>query len=295
MQPVQDEFLRARGVTLSVLRLDLIHPYISGNKWFKLQPHLEQARQLGRHGVLSFGGAYSNHLLALAAAGREFGFATIGMVRGELVRPLNPVLQAAESFGMHLVPLDRTAYRSKSAPAVVDALAAQWGNACVVPEGGASLLGVRGSMAIAQALRWQTGSGALRLVTLACATGTTLAGLVAGLPAGVRVDATLVLRGEDCVSGQVRDWLAQLAVDAPERTVGSWQVLGGWHCGGYARSTPALLAFMEAFTARTGIPLDPVYTGKMLWSLYQRIEGGDIPVGTEVIAIHTGGIFPRAD
>ena len=291
LQRLHDPVLQAQGVTVSVLRLDLIHPWVSGNKWFKLRLSLEQARQLGRHTLLSFGGAWSNHLLALAASGREFGFATIGMVRGEVLRPLNPVLQAAEDFGMTLVPVDRARYRQKHTAGFVQALHAEWGDVHVIPEGGASLEGVLGSMDIADSVQWSCPQASARIVTLACATGTTLAGLVAGLEQEVRVDATLVLKGEDLVSAQVLDWLAQV----PQRPHAGWQVLQGWHCGGYARSTPELLQFMRRCTETTGVPLEPVYSGKMMWSLYSRIERGEIPGGAEVIAIHTGGILPSGN
>jgi 1-aminocyclopropane-1-carboxylate deaminase len=107
----------------------------------------------------------------------------------------------------------------------------------------------------------------------------------------VRVDATLVLKGEERISGQVQDWLAELSLTRHAH----WQVLQGWHGGGYARTTPELEHFISGFIARTGVPVEPVYTGKMLWSLYQRIESGEIPRGAEVIAIHTGGIVPRLD
>lgn len=291
LQRLHDPLLQAQGVAVSVLRLDLIHPWVSGNKWFKLRLSLEQARQLGRHTLLSFGGAWSNHLLALAAAGREFGFATIGIVRGEVLRPLNPVLQSAENFGMTLVPMDRTRYRLKHTAGFLGELHAEWGEFHIIPEGGASLEGVLGSMEIADSVRWSDPLASARIVTLACATGTTLAGLVAGLGETVRVDATLVLKGEDLVSAQVLDWLAQL----PPGPRAAWQVLPDWHCGGYARSTPELLQFMSHCTGNTGVPLEPVYSGKMMWSLYSRIARGEIPGGAEVIAIHTGGILPSGD
>lgn len=295
LQRVQDDRLRERGITLSVLRLDLIHPFVSGNKWFKLRPYLEQARAIGCKRVLSFGGAFSNHLLALAAAGREFGFATIGIVRGELMQPLNPVLQAAQDFGMTLLPLSRTAYREKDTPEFLNSLAVQWGDVLVIPEGGASLAGVLGSMTIADGLRWQAPPGCARIVTLASATGTTLAGVVAAMGEDVQVDATLVLKGEDRVSAQVSQWLSQLAASGQGTCAARWQVLQGWHCGGYARYTSELVEFIEEFSSRTSIPLEPVYTGKMLWSVYKRIASGEIPEGAEVIAIHTGGILPRSD
>lgn len=291
LQPLHDPFLKSHGVSVSVMRLDLVHPFISGNKWFKLRLHLERARQQGQSTLLSFGGAYSNHLLALAAAGREFGFSTIGMVRGEVLLPLNPVLQGAESFGMTLVPLSRKAYCEKDSPDFMRQLTESWGDVHVIPEGGASLYGVQGSMAIAGHLRWSDEQPSARIVTLATATGTTLAGLLAGLTQNCQVDAILVLKGEDRVSPQVNSWLAQV----PVACEASWRVLTGWHCGGYARTTPALTQFMESFTAGTGIALDHVYTGKMMASLYTRIERSEIPRGAEVIAIHTGGILPSAD
>jgi 1-aminocyclopropane-1-carboxylate deaminase/D-cysteine desulfhydrase-like pyridoxal-dependent ACC family enzyme len=291
LQRLHDPLLQSRGVAVSVLRLDLIHPWISGNKWFKLRLSLEQARLEGRHTLLSFGGAWSNHLLALAAAGREFGFGTIGMVRGEVPRPLNPLLQTAEDFGMTLVPVDRASYRNKLSAEFLRDVYAEWGDIHVIPEGGASIQGVLGSMAIADSVQWSERLASVRIVTLATATGTTLAGVVAGLGADVRVDATLVLKGEDGVSAQVRDWLAQL----PRRPHAAWQVLQGWHCGGYARSAPELVQFMRQFTETTGVPLEPVYSGKMMWSLYARIASGEIPEGAEIVAIHTGGILPHGN
>lgn len=291
LQPLHDSLLQSHGVSVSVLRLDLVHPFICGNKWFKLRVPLEQARQSGQRTLLSFGGAYSNHLLALAAAGHEFGFATIGMVRGEVLRPLNPVLQAAESFGMTLLAMSRTAYRDKTSADFQRQLRDDWGDVHVIPEGGASLAGVLGSMDIARHLRWSVAQSSARVVTLATATGTTLAGLLAGLTQPCQVDAVLVLKGEDIVSPQVRAWLAE----APATCEAPWRVLGGWHCGGYARTTPVLSAFMQEFTARHGIPLDHVYTGKMMASLYRRIETGEIAPGTQVIAIHTGGILPSVE
>lgn len=295
LQPLNDEFLRARNVRVAVLRLDLLHPYVSGNKWFKLRFSLEDAWRQGRRTLLSFGGAYSNHLLALAAAGHEFGFATVGLVRGEVRQPLNPVLRAAQAFGMRLVPVTRSDYRNKHLPDYQYALREAWGDAYIIPEGGATLAGARGCMAIAEMLRWPHEPSAARIVTLATATGTTLAGLVAGLGPEVRVDATLVLKGEDRCSVQVQAWLWQLAGQRPALSHASWQVVEGWHAGGYARATPALLAFIDDFVARTGIALEPVYTGKMMWSLYGRIASGEIPEGAAVIAIHTGGIAPPAD
>jgi 1-aminocyclopropane-1-carboxylate deaminase len=286
LQPVHDALPDAHGVRLRVLRLDLLHRYISGNKWFKLRPVLEQAQAQGQHTLLSFGGAWSNHLLALAAAGQQGGFHTIGLVRGEVLRPLNPVLAAAEAFGMQLVPVSRGDYRERHSLAFLQALQERWPQARIIPEGGATLEGVLGCQEIARALYWSAPARGPRLVQLATATGTTLAGLVSALDARVRVEATLVLKGEDLLSAQVRQWLAQL----PPGPRAQWEILTGWHGGGYARRCPELDSFIAGFSARTGIPLEPVYTGKMMWSVYGRIASGEIPPGSDVIAIHTGGI-----
>lgn len=290
LQLVQDPALDAHGVRLSVLRLDLLHPFISGNKWFKLRPVLEKAQAQGQRTLLSFGGAWSNHLLALAAAGQQAGFTTIGLVRGEVLRPLNPVLAAAEAFGMHLVSVSRTEYRERHTPAFLQAVQSRWPQACIIPEGGATLDGAIGCQEIARALRWTWSAASPRRVALATATGTTLAGLVSALEETVQVEATLVLKGEDRLSEQVRRWLALLPAGPRAR----WQIVPGWHAGGYARRCPELDAFIAGFVGRTGIPLEPVYTGKMMWSVYGRIASGEIPPGSEVIAIHTGGISPPA-
>jgi 1-aminocyclopropane-1-carboxylate deaminase len=288
LQPVHDAVLDAHGVRLSVLRLDLLHPFISGNKWFKLRPVLEKARAQGQRTLLSFGGAWSNHLLALAAAGQQDAFTTIGLVRGEVLRPLNPVLEAAEACGMQLLPVSRTDYRARHTQAFLQAVQERWPQAFIIPEGGASLEGVLGCQEIAGALRWTGPATSPRRVTLATATGTTLAGLVSALDESVRVEATLVLKGEDRLSDQVRQWLALLPAGPRAR----WQIVPGWHAGGYARRCPELDAFITGFVGRTGIPLEPVYTGKMMWSVYGRMASGEIPSGSEVIAIHTGGISP---
>jgi len=290
LQPVHDAWLDAYGVRLSVLRLDLLHPFISGNKWFKLRPVLEQAEALGQRTLISFGGAWSNHLLALAAAGQQAGFITIGLVRGEVLRPLNPVLAAAEAFGMQLLPLSRTEYRERHSDAYLHSLRERWPQARIIPEGGATLEGVLGCQEIARALCWNVPATSPRRVALATATGTTLAGLVSALDESVRVEATLVLKGEDTLSAQVQHWLEQL----PPGPRAEWQIVQGWHAGGYARRCPELDAFIAGFVARTGIPLEPVYTGKMMWSVYGRVARGEIPPDSEVIAIHTGGLPPRS-
>ncbi len=283
---IQDPWLDARGVRLQMLRLDRVHPDITGNKGYKLRCHLQRASEEGHTTVLSFGGAYSNHLVALAAAGVHTGLRTVGVVRGELVSPLNPCLQLCEQRGMRLYPVSRERYREKESSAFVQALRAAVGDFYLIPEGGGGLLGVLGAREIAAHIVSAIPCPAR--VVLACGTGTTLAGIVAGLPPPYRVIGISVLKGEDTLSQQVTASLQAVGASAPC----PWEILTGFHEGGYARQTPALRAFIDRFEARTGIPLEGVYTGKMMKALYTLIAQGDIAPGESVLAVHTGGLVP---
>jgi len=285
LQVIADPVLADYGIRLRILRLDQIHPLVSGNKWYKLKLNLAAARAQGSTTVLSFGGAYSNHLYALAAAGKMLGLQTIGVVRGEDVPGRNPVLDFASAQGMHLHFISRAAYARKAECTFQDALRKQFGDVYIVPEGGANLAGVQGCAEIASALHWDEDS-AKRYVTLACGTGTTLAGLLAGLSTPCRVLAYSVLKGEDRLSATVKAWLDECGTGASA----DWHINTAFHCGGYARTTPALQRFMSAFKARTEIELDYVYTGKMMYGLYQMLANGEFAAGSDIIAIHTGGL-----
>lgn len=268
-----------------MLRLDLVHPLLSGNKWYKLRLNLEAARQQGCSVLLSFGGAYSNHLHALAAAGQLFGFRTIGMVRGEIVQPLNPTLSFARDQGMELHAVSRTNYRAKKSPEFLAELTERFGKCLVIPEGGANDAGVRGCADIASNLSWSDASTD-RLVTLACGTGTTLAGILGGLTAPCRIIGVSALQGGEFLQQEVCGFLDATKATDP----GNWHIDTRWHLGGYARHTAELLAFIRDFTWRTGIPLEPVYTGKMMYGLYSMLEAGEIARGSDIIAVHTGGL-----
>ncbi len=273
-----------------MLRLDLLHPQISGNKWFKLRLNLQAARARGYDTVLSFGGAYSNHLHALAAAGKMQGFKTIGVVRGEPVVPINATLAFAREHGMELYHVTRADYRNKSDPAFLASLQERFGEFFLIPEGGANIAGVQGCADIAGLLHWSapaaaTSSRSERVVALACGTGTTLAGLLLGRKEDYRILGVSALKG-DFLENDVRKALQNCGVADP----GNWRITEEWHGGGFARFSPELLDFIQDFRRRTGIPLEPVYTGKLLLGLYRMMERGEFPRGTEIIAIHTGGL-----
>ncbi|MEU1817425.1 pyridoxal-phosphate dependent enzyme [Streptomyces roseifaciens] len=276
-----DERFARHGVRLLLKRDDLIHPELPGNKWRKLAPNLRAAAEEGRHTLLTFGGAYSNHLRATAAAGRLLGFATVGVVRGEELadRPLNPSLHYCAASGMRLMFIDRSAYRRKAEPEVLARLTERAGGDCfVVPEGGSNAAAVLGCAELGRELR-----GMADVVGVACGTGGTLAGLAAGLGEGQRAIGFPVLKG-----GFLGAEIERLQGEACGGRRGTWRLDERFHCGGYARTSAALDAFADDFTARHGLPLERLYVAKMLYGLTTLTEEGAFPRGTTVAAVITG-------
>ncbi|RZB14922.1 pyridoxal-phosphate dependent enzyme [Streptomyces sp. F001] len=283
VQEVNDDRLTRRGVRLLVKRDDLIHPDLIGNKWRKLAPHLTAAA--GRP-ILTFGGAYSNHLRATAAAGRLLGLTTIGVVRGQELsdRPLNPSLARCAADGMRLHFVDRSTYRHKTDPETLTAVlrAAGAEDAYVVPEGGSSPLAVRGCRALGGELH-----GRADVVALACGTGGTLAGLAAGLAPGQRALGFPVLKG-GFLDSDIRS-LQEAAFGGPR---GDWQLDDRFHFDGYARTTPELHSFADDFESRHGLPVERLYVAKMLYGLIALVQEGAFPRGTTLAAVITGRPFP---
>ncbi|MFJ9741492.1 1-aminocyclopropane-1-carboxylate deaminase/D-cysteine desulfhydrase [Streptomyces sp. NPDC101166] len=283
VQEVSDERFTRRGVRLRLKRDDLIHPELIGNKWRKLAPNLAAAR--GRT-VVTFGGAYSNHLRATAAAGRLLGLPTVGVVRGDELadRPLNPSLARCAADGMRLHFVDRAAYRRKSEPETLAALlrAADAEDAYVVPEGGSNAAAVRGCRALGEELR-----GRGDVVALACGTGGTLAGLAAGLGPGQSALGIPVLKG-----GFLGDDVRALQAEAFGGPRGRWRLDERFHFGGYARVPEALDAFADDFERRHALPVERLYVAKVLYALAALAEEGAFPRGAQVTAVITGSPFP---
>ncbi|GGS91704.1 1-aminocyclopropane-1-carboxylate deaminase/D-cysteine desulfhydrase [Streptomyces chromofuscus] len=283
VRDVHDDRFARRGVRLLLKRDDLIHPDLVGNKWRKLSPNLAAAD--GRP-IVTFGGAYSNHLRATAAAGRLLGLATVGVVRGQELadRPLNPSLARCAADGMRLHFVDRSTYRRKTDPNTLAALlrAAGAEDAYVVPEGGSNSPAVRGCQALGEELRGQAD-----VVAIACGTGGTLAGLAAGLAPGQRALGIPVLKGGFLTSG-IRS-LQAAAFGGPR---GDWHLDDRFHFGGYARTPPELEAFAADFEDRHGLPVERLYVAKMLYGLVSLAEEGAFARGSTVAAVVTGRPFP---
>ncbi|MER6121551.1 pyridoxal-phosphate dependent enzyme [Streptomyces sp. NPDC001795] len=279
LQEVVDERFARHGVRLLLKRDDLIHPDLVGNKWRKLVPNLRAAA--GRS-LLTFGGAYSNHLRATAAAGRLLGLDTIGVVRGEelAARPLNPSLARCAADGMRLHFVDRSTYRRKTEPETLAGIlrAADAEEAYVVPEGGSNSLAVRGCRALGEELR-----GRADVVALACGTGGTLAGLAAGLAPDQRALGVPVLKGDFLAADT-----AALQTRAFGGRRGTWTLDTRFHFGGYARTTPELEAFADDFASRHALPVERLYVAKLLYGLVALTEEGAFPRGTTLAAVITG-------
>ncbi|WP_375231928.1 1-aminocyclopropane-1-carboxylate deaminase/D-cysteine desulfhydrase [Streptomyces sp. NWU339] len=283
VQDIADERFERRGVRLLLKRDDLIHPELIGNKWRKLAPNLAAAA--GRT-VLTFGGAYSNHLRATAAAGRLLGLRTVGVVRGQELadRPLNPSLARCAAAGMRLHFVDRATYRRKTAPGTLAAVlhAAGAEDAYVVPEGGSNPLAVRGCRVLGEEL-----AGRADVVAVACGTGGTLAGLAAGLGSGARALGVPVLKG-----GFLATDIRALQAEAFGGPRGDWGLEDRFHFGGYARTAPELEEFAADFEQRHGVPVERVYVAKLLYALVSLAEENAFPRGSTVAAVVTGRPFP---
>ncbi|OIJ84820.1 1-aminocyclopropane-1-carboxylate deaminase [Streptomyces colonosanans] len=279
VREVVDERFARHGVQLLLKRDDLIHPDLIGNKWRKLAPNLRAA---GGRPLLTFGGAYSNHLRATAAAGRLLGLETIGIVRGDELtdRPLNPSLARCTADGMRLHFVDRSTYRRKSEPGTLAGIlrAADAEEAYVVPEGGSNALAVRGCRTLGEELR-----GRADVAAVACGTGGTLAGLAAGLAANQRALGIPVLKGDFLAADT-----AALQTRAFGGRRGSWSLDTRFHFGGYARTPGELEAFADDFESRHALPVERLYVAKLLYGLVALTEEGAFPWGTTLAAVITG-------
>ena len=279
LEELPDGRLTQAGVRLYLKRDDLISPEIPGNKWRKLKYNLTAARAQGHRVLLTFGGAYSNHIRATAAAGHYFGFATIGVIRGEEHLPLNPSLDYAARHGMRLVYLDRATYRDKMSPEVIAGLHDRFGDFYLLPEGGSNAAALRGCAEIPGEI-----SQPFDLICCPCGTGGTLAGLAHGLAAGQRALGFSVLKGGQFLARDVAGLQREAFGASPE----NWSIEHNFHFGGFARRKPALDQFISDFQARHALRLNWVYTGKMMYGIFALAERGAFPAGTAVVALITG-------
>ena len=286
LQPIPHPLATSHGVRLLLCRDDLLNPDLPGNKARKLKYNLLAAREQGHTRLLTFGGAYSNHLAAVAAAGRLYGFDTIGLVRGEEHTPLNPTLARCVADGMQLHYLDRTTYRRRTEPEFLAELQQAYGAAYLLPEGGTNALALRGVAELIGELRQYTDFDA---IAVAAGTGGTLAGLVVGLaeaPYPATVIGIAALKGASFLRPEI-DALTQAATGQP---LTNYELHLDYHFGGYAKLPPELRTFIENFEADFGVLLDPIYTSKLLVGVLDLIERGHFALGSTVVAVHTGGL-----
>ncbi len=262
-----------KKVEVFVKRDDLIHPFISGNKWRKLKYLLTDAAEKRRHHLITFGGAYSNHLLATACAAAKFGFESTGFVRGERVE--NEVLMLCQLFGMKLIFTERSAYRNK-----IELFKQNFekdSRAYFIDEGGAGELGVKGCAELIEELP-------ISYDHLFCAagTGTTAAGIIRGVEVNQLnslVHIVPVLKGGEFLRQEILGYSAR-----------PFEFHSDFHFGGYAKINEELIKFIKTFCASTGLLIEPVYTGKMFFALYELIRQGNFSAGSKILAIHSGGL-----
>lgn len=270
---------------VQILRLDQCGGAAAGNKVFKLRRHLASARARGLGRVLSFGGAWSNHLHALAAVGAELGLQTIGIVRGG--EHETAMLKDAQAWGMELVPVSRQEYRRRHEPAYLESLTARFAPCLVVPEGGGGTEGVRGCLDIGGIIN-RLGRHWSRVV-VAVGTGTTLAGMAAGLECTDELLGVSALKGAAALDAAVQQALDESGLRASV----PWRLNHDYHCGGFARSNAALRSFMLEFERVQQVPLEPVYTGKALYAIHALLSSGRWPATEPVLFVHTGGLQGR--
>jgi len=281
---IVEPFIRQKKSKLFILREDLIHPEISGNKWRKLKYNIEEAKRLNKTIILTFGGAYSNHIAATAAAGRAFGFNTIGIIRGEETLPLNPTLQLAKDNGMTFKYVSREAYRNKSSTDFIIDLKKEFGDFYLVPEGGSNAFAVKGCTEILKNVDVD-----FDVACSACGTGGTLAGIIASTDK--QVLGFPALKGGDFLKEDIekllKDYSNQFGVVVKNT---NWDLITDYHFGGYAKVKPALIEFVQRFKQQHNIPLDLIYTGKMLLGIYDILQNTNQLDGKTIVAVHTGGL-----
>ncbi len=274
--------LKDKNIRLFVKREDQIHPFVSGNKFRKLKYNIQEAINQEKQALLTFGGAFSNHILATAVAGKMAGFKTIGVVRGEelgenLEKTLdqNSTLREAHNNGMIFHFVTRDAYRNKTDKIFIESLQNQFGDFYLVPEGGTNELAVKGCEEILT-----KEDHVFDIVCTAVGTGGTISGLINASQLNQTILGFPALKG-DFLSAEITPFVNDKI---------NWKLIHEYHFGGYAKSTPELITFMNNFYAETKILLDPIYTGKMLFGILDLVKNDYYPKNSKVLAIHTGGL-----
>ena len=280
IQPLTLPEITAAAIDVGVLRLDTLHPVVSGNKWFKLKAHLHEALQQSASSILTFGGAWSNHIIATAFAAQQAGIPAIGIIRGERPPNLSATLESAAAYGMQLEFISRKDYMQKDSQAFLGEYSARFPGVYIIPEGGAGKVGIQGSEYILRS------NNTSRYSHILCAvgTGTMFLGLATAATNTQEIIGIPVLKGINDLSAIARD-----GCPTPGRQT-QCRILPHWHFGGYARLSQELLDFMNRFYRDTGIPSDFVYTGKLFYALMDMVRQKLFPPGSRLLVIHSGGL-----
>ena len=263
--------------SLFIRREDLIHPFISGNKFRKLKYNLIQAKAENQDTLLTFGGAFSNHIAATAFAGREYGFKTIGIIRGDELESkilINPTLKFAQECGMKFKFVTRENYRHKTETDFVENLKNEFGDFYYVPEGGTNEFAVQGCEEILSKV-----DSEYDFVCTAVGTGGTISGIINSSLPHQKVLGFPALKG-DFLNDEIRKFVRN----------DNWELITDYHFGGYGRVNPELIAFINQFYVENQIPLDPIYTGKMVFGVMDLISSNYFPEHSRILLIHTGGL-----
>ncbi|GGG56192.1 1-aminocyclopropane-1-carboxylate deaminase/D-cysteine desulfhydrase [Bizionia arctica] len=255
----------------------LNHPCISGNKYRKLKYNILEAKRLNKKVLLTFGGAYSNHIQAVAATGKEFGFKTIGVIRGEELADKiqeNPTLSFAKQQGMEFQFVSREAYREKTTDSFINNLKNLFGNFYLIPEGGTNNFAVKGC----EEILTETDK-TFDFICCPVGTGGTISGLINSSFPEQKILGFPALKGDF-----LQEEISKFANNS------NWELILEYHFGGYAKINTELISFINMFNERYSIPLDPIYTGKMMFGIFDLIKQGYFPKGSKILAIHTGGL-----
>lgn len=275
---VKDPLLEKKNITLYIKREDLIHPYIFGNKWYKLKYNLIEAEKLDKRTLLTFGGAFSNHIYATAAAGRIFGFKTIGIIRGEEHLPLNPILKSAKNNGMIINYINRRDYRNKTKNDFIDKLHKVYGDFYLIPEGGTNNLAVKGCAEIPQTIKIK-----YDYICAACGTGGTIAGIILGVNSGIKVLGFSVLKGGQFLKIDIEKLLS----GNKHMNFNNYEMFFDYHFGGYAKMNTELNSFIDDFEMKNNFRPDRIYLAKILYGIYDLVKKDYFNEDKVLIAINS--------
>lgn len=280
LQELKDPLFEEKELRLFIKRDDLIHPEISGNKFRKLKYNLIEAKDASYPQILTFGGAYSNHIAATAAAGKMFGITTIGIIRGDEFKELNPTLLRAKENGMQLKFVSRKEYSNKNDQSFLSSLKEEFGDFHPIPEGGANQAALKGCAEIVSELHEE-----FNVICSSVGSGTSLAGIYSAIKAHQRAIGFSALKAGDYLVGEISKLLGK---DVGEEN--NFQLQCHYHFGGYAKISADLVAFCNYFHQKHHVPLDLIYTAKMFYGIYDMIGNDEFKRGDRIIAVHTGGL-----